>query len=121
MGAWGYFDDENDLAQDYWNEFMDNYAMKHHKNIYKILKLKNCDNYEDYYNKLEPELKKEKVQVANEMIKFIKNKKFNQHQYPERPQIGLINIVAKLGNNSFSPNLPKRLFPKFPKRVINFS
>lgn len=117
MGAWGYFDDENDETHDYWDEFMNKYSKKHHKNIYKILKSKKCDKYEDYYNKLEPELKKERVKVANEMLKFIKNKKFDIEEHPERPKIGLINIVAKLGNKDFSTKLPKKLFTKFPKEL----
>ena len=117
MSIWGYFDDDNDETQQYWNDFMDKYANKYHKNIYKMLKSNKCDKYEDYYNKLEPELKKEKIKVAEHMIQFIKNKKVTGHIHKQRLQIGLINIIAKLKHKKFSSKLPTILFAKFPEEL----
>ena len=98
MGVWGYFSHENDLVEDEWLRFTEIYIKKYHSHI----------NVDAGAWEL-PIIKKEKINVANFMIKFLRISNYNNKSL----ELGLINLVVKLNNKKF----PSKLFPKFPDKL----
>jgi hypothetical protein len=71
MGAWGYYDDENDEVSDLYDKFT-KYLVKYHvKDAYKYKKF---ENYEKYTQELDKFINKKKSFVGKELIKFIEDK-----------------------------------------------
>ena len=98
MGVWGYFSHENDLVSDEWLRFTELYIKKYHSHI----------NVESGAWEL-PVIEKEKINVANFMIKFLRISNYDN----ESLQLGLINLIVKLNNKEF----PSKLFPEFPDKL----
>ena len=119
MGAWGFFDDENDTTSDYWDDFTDKFCNKYYKKISNI-KENNSNQWEEYYNQLDKIIINNKLKVAKSLIKYINEIESEIETYKEVDIIksGLIIKLVRFGK--VSDKLPK-LFDKFPSKLKNIA
>jgi hypothetical protein len=114
MGAWGYYDDENDEVSDIYNHFTSYLVKSYVKEAYKYKKIR---DYEKYIKILDEFMIKKKSFVGKELVKFIEN---NKNKLTFQETVGLALRLARHGkfpNMLSSNNLPKKLFIGYPIKL----
>lgn len=114
MGAWGYYDDENDTVSDLYGHFTKYLVKTYVKEAYKYKKL---HDYEKYTKTLDEFINKKKSFVGKELVKFIEN---NKSRLTFQETVGLAIRLSRLGKfpNMFTTSsLPKKLFTGYPVKL----
>jgi hypothetical protein len=102
MGAWGYYDDENDATLDCWGKIIDRYIKKYYPNI------RQSDDYDKYYELMNKIIKRDKCEISKFIYKTIKP---SEKKYV----VGIAVRLVRLASGKKA--LPKKLFRGFSENL----